>query len=193
MLKKTITFEDLDGNPVTEDCYFNLSKAELAEMAITNDGDIREELKKIVDSKDPKQLIATFKKFLVMSYGRRSEDNKRFMKSDEISREFMESGAYSELFMQLLTDANTAAAFFEGILPKDLVEQTKTIEKGKIQSISLDTDSQAGNIEVVKRFEDYSEQELLDMTSEEFNKLVGTDPRKMTHAQLAVAMIRKTK
>ena len=29
MLKKTITYEDYNGNTITEDFYFNLSKAEV--------------------------------------------------------------------------------------------------------------------------------------------------------------------
>ena len=40
MLKKTITFEDLDGNLVTDDFYFHLSKAEIAEIAAASD-DVR--------------------------------------------------------------------------------------------------------------------------------------------------------
>jgi hypothetical protein len=32
MLKKTITYTDYNGNKLTEDFYFNLSRAEIAEM-----------------------------------------------------------------------------------------------------------------------------------------------------------------
>ncbi len=38
MLKKTITYEDFDGNQVTEDHFFHLSKADLVEMEVSQKG-----------------------------------------------------------------------------------------------------------------------------------------------------------
>ena len=120
MLKKTITYEDLEGNPVTEDFYFNLSKAELAEMELSHDGSFASFLEELIRSMDGEKIIDIFKKIIGGSIGRRSEDNKRFIKSEEIRQDFFQSDAYSVLFMELATEEDAAAAFVRGILPKDM-------------------------------------------------------------------------
>lgn len=120
MLKKTITFEDLDGNPVTEDFYFNLSKPELAELELSMTGGFSEYLQTLIKSENGGEIIKTFKEILRVSIGRRSEDNKRFVKTPQIADEFFESDAYSVLFMQLISDADMATSFIEGVLPKNL-------------------------------------------------------------------------
>lgn len=128
MLKKTISFEDLDGNTRTEDFYFNISKAEIAKMEITfPDGGFAAYLKRIgepgPDGKPNAALIMdTFEDFIRKSVGRRHEDGVRFQKSTEITERFMESDAYSVFFMELVTDANKGLAFVKGIFPADLHE-----------------------------------------------------------------------
>jgi hypothetical protein len=120
MFKKTITYRDLEGTPITEDFYFHLSKAEIAEMELSRKGGLSEFLKEIVASEDGKAIIETFKEIVVKSYGIRSPDKKRFIKSKEISDEFLQTDAYSELFIELVTDAESSAAFIRGIVPIDL-------------------------------------------------------------------------
>lgn len=120
MIKKTITYTDYNDVERTETFYFNLSKAELAEMELGVDGGLTNQLKKIVDAKDTKQLITVFKDLVLKSYGIKSDDGRRFIKSDEISKAFSETEAYSVIFMQLATDDKIAAEFVNGIIPKDL-------------------------------------------------------------------------
>ena len=55
-----------------------------------------------------------------MSYGVR-KDNK-FIKSEEETKVFLASDAYSELFLSLMKDSVAAADFIKGIIPKDLSE-----------------------------------------------------------------------
>lgn len=130
MLKKTITYPDLDGNPVTEDFYFNLSKAEIAEMELSHKDGLSGYLNTIVESQDGSEIIATFKTIIATSVGVRSEDGKRFIKNDEIRDNFLQTNAYSELFMELATNAEAAAEFIRGIVPADLaknmVEEAET-------------------------------------------------------------------
>lgn len=121
MLKKTIEFEDLDGNKVSEDFYFNLNKAELAEMELSQDGGLQAYLTRLIKSNDGGDIIKTFKDILMASVGKRSEDNRRFIKNDEVRAEFEQSDAYSTLFMELVTDADASADFIKAIVPKDLV------------------------------------------------------------------------
>lgn len=144
MLKKTITFEDLDGNPITEDFYFHLSKAEIAEMALSQDqeGDLAEKVKLMIKNNDAKNIIATFKEILSIAYGVRGADNKSFEKSPEIWLKFLQTGAYSELFMELVTDAEASAAFIRGIMPADLVDKIDNPQL-PIQDVQLPPESSA--------------------------------------------------
>lgn len=126
MLKHNITYEDFNGNTVTETFYFNLSKSELVEMQFDTEGGFAESLQKIVATQDSKALIAEFKKLILASYGEKSEDGKRFIKNDQLRDEFKQTAAYNALFVQLATDDSAAAAFIQGILPKDISEEVKT-------------------------------------------------------------------
>jgi hypothetical protein len=125
MLRKTITFEDLDGNPLTEDFYFNLTAAEIAEMEMGKEGGFMDYLQRIVAAQDAVAIVSTFKDILKSSYGVRSRDNKRFIKSDEVWLDFMQSDAYSVLFLELITDADASAEFIQAIVPKDLAGKIK--------------------------------------------------------------------
>ena len=117
MLKKTIVYVDYDGIERKEDHYFNLTKSELVEMEAGVTGGMAARLQKIVDEHNPPEIMRTFKELIAKSYGIKSPDGKRFMKSEEISREFFETLAYDQLFMELCTDANKAADFVKGIMP----------------------------------------------------------------------------
>lgn len=121
MLKKTITYTDYNGAEHTEDFYFNLSKAEIAEIEMTTEGGFAEKLQKIVDNQDAKGMIDVFKNLILKSYGVKSEDGKRFIKSEDISNSFYQSEAYSQLFMDLITNPDEATIFVKGVMPSDLV------------------------------------------------------------------------
>ena len=117
MLKKTITYTDFNGKQRTETFYFNLTKAEVAEMEATVDGGFSTMLEKIVASNDPKRIVETFKDLVLRAYGEKSDDGRRFMKTPEIKQAFAETEAYSEIFMELAMDAKAAADFVNGIMP----------------------------------------------------------------------------
>lgn len=117
MLQKTITFTDYNGNERTEDYWFNLTKAELMEMEMSTVGGFTEMVQKIVKAQDAPAIMKTFKDLILKSYGEKSPDGKRFIKSEELSRNFAQTEAYSELFMELCTDADASAKFIAGIVP----------------------------------------------------------------------------
>ena len=122
MHKEVITYTDYDGNERTETFYFNLSKAEITEMELSVSGGFSESLKSIVEKKDVPNTIAVIKDLILRSYGVKSPDGKRFIKSKEISEEFEQTEAYSELFMKLLSNADYASAFMNSIIPADLAK-----------------------------------------------------------------------
>ena len=123
MLKKTITYHDYNGVEYTQDFYFNLSKAEIMEMEMGTTGGLAEMITKIVAAQDAPAIIKIFKDLILKSYGEKSADGTRFIKSDEISTAFTQTEAYSELFMELATDAEAAAAFVNGIIPADMAKE----------------------------------------------------------------------
>ena len=125
MLKKTIKYTDYNGVERTEDFWFNLSKAEIMEMELSTTGGLAELIKKIVKEQDAPAIIKIFKDLVLKAYGEKSPDGKRFVKSDEIALAFSQTEAYSNLFMELATDADAAAKFVNGIIPADAAEAAK--------------------------------------------------------------------
>ena len=123
MLKKTITYTDYNGVERTEDKYFNLSKAEIMEMEMSTAGGFAEMVQGIVKAQDAPAIMKIFKDIILKSYGEKSPDGKRFIKSKELSDEFSQTEAYSDLFMELCTNAEASAAFINGIIPADVAEK----------------------------------------------------------------------
>ena len=129
MLKKTIKYTDYNGEEQTEDFYFNLSKAELTEMELSTTGGYGEMLQGIVAAEEHTKLVPIIKDIIFKSYGEKSDDGKRFMKSPELSTAFSQTEAYSELFMEIATDADASAAFVNGIIPTDVQQQVEEATK----------------------------------------------------------------
>jgi hypothetical protein len=122
VLKKTITYVNFDEEEVTKDYYFNISKAELAKVELEYGGanGIQTAFKNLLAAKDAEAIIAMFERFILMSYGERSNDGERFVKTPELTEAFRHTAAYSELFYELATSAEAGADFITGIMPKDV-------------------------------------------------------------------------
>ena len=120
MLKKTIKYTDYDGNEREEDFYFNLSKAEITEMELSKEGGMSEYIKKISATQNGPELIKLFKDIIIKSYGEKSLDGKRFIKNKELTEAFTQTEAYSELFVELASNADEAVKFINGIMPKNM-------------------------------------------------------------------------
>lgn len=120
MLKRTMTYTNYNGEQITEDCYFNLTKAEILEMEMTTQGGMAEYIKGIVNAKNTAEIIKIFKELILKAYGKKSPDGRRFIKSEELREEFSQTEAYSDLFMLLATDAEEAAKFVNGVTPADV-------------------------------------------------------------------------
>lgn len=133
MLKKMIKYTDYNGVEREEPFYFNLSKAEVMEMQLTTVGGLSAMIQKIIATQDTPSLIKIFKDLILMAYGEKSDDGKRFMKVDEngnrLSVAFSQTEAYSNLFMELSTDAEAAVEFVNGIIPADVAKQLEEQSK----------------------------------------------------------------
>lgn len=125
MYKKSVSYTDYNGVDRTEDFYFNLTKAELMEMELGTTGGLSEMINKVIATKDVPQIIQIFKELVLKSYGSKSADGRRFIKNDELRDEFLQTEAYSIIFMELATDSDKASEFINGIVPK--MDDTKTL------------------------------------------------------------------
>lgn len=131
MLKKTITYTDYDGLERTEEFRFNLTKAELMDMELTTVGTFSKLMQKIIDENDMVRLAKYFKELILKSYGVKSDDGKRFIKSPELSEAFSQTEAYSELYMELLCNSEYAVKFIKQVMPKDL-DQSEVTPAGNV-------------------------------------------------------------
>lgn len=116
MHKEVIIYNDLNGVQRTEDFYFDLSKPEIVKMQASAKGGYDVQLRSIAASLDGAKIMDFFENFVSKAYGVKSEDGRRFMKSDEISRSFMETPAYEVLFEKLVTDDKYAADFVNAVM-----------------------------------------------------------------------------
>lgn len=133
MLKKNIKYTDYNGVERNEEFLFNLTKAELMEMEMGTTGGLAEQIQKIVNTQDAPAIIKIFKDIILKAYGEKSDDGKRFIKVNDagvpLSIGFSQTEAFSQLFMELATDADAAAKFINGIVPKDIEISEAEIKK----------------------------------------------------------------
>ena len=129
MYTRTIKYTDYNGVEREEKFSFNLTKAEIMEMEMSEVGGLTETINRIVAAQDAPQLIKLFKDLILRAYGEKSADGKRFVKNDEIKEAFSQTEAYSILFMELAQDADKASEFVNGIIPADL---SKELQKSSL-------------------------------------------------------------
>ena len=123
MKKETIVYTDYNGVERKEDFSFNFTKAELLEMELGTTGGLSEMIQKIIDTHDTPAIIKIFKEIVLKAYGQKSADGKRFIKTPELTTEFMQTEAYSKLFMELATNTDKAADFINKIVPQDIAQE----------------------------------------------------------------------
>ena len=133
MIKKTVKYTDFDGNEREESYFFHLTKADLLDMATSEDGSLVERIMAIAKEDDPIKIIPIIKQILIKAYGVKSDDGMRFVKKPEDVENFTYTEAFSELYMELSTNAEKAVEFFEGVIPQFDAETQKQIEDARKQ------------------------------------------------------------
>lgn len=148
MIKETIVYTDFNDNELVEDFYFNLTKDELVlfgtssneftdMMKINESGkDLNEIIESVKKETDVRKIYMSFRDIILMSYGEKSEDGKRFVKSEEKTKDFEQSNAFSELIISLINDGEKAARFIDGIIPSDLRGQVENIMNNAVSNNS---------------------------------------------------------
>lgn len=136
MLKRNITYEDFNGDKVTEVFYFNLTKSEIIELDSVYEGGVASIFGRIVESNDKESMIKEFKKFILAAYGQKSDDGKRFIKSDQLRQEFTQTAAYDALFIELATSDKLASDFIVGVLPKEFANDLASVTAIQVPPLS---------------------------------------------------------
>ena len=134
MLKKTITYTDYDGVERTEDFWFNLSKSELTKLDAELPGGVLGVLRKIIDKKDRKALVDFIETLILRSYGEKTLDGKRFAKTPDMAEEFMQTPAYDELFMSILSDTDSQTSFINGVIPQSMAKDIEQNDKKQVEN-----------------------------------------------------------
>lgn len=131
MFKKTVKYSDFDNNERTEDLYFNLTQSELVEIALnlpdglseTNITQVNEQsATQILEKLGGDGIFKFVKELMLKAYGIKSEDGRRFEKSEQISTEFSQTMAFDTMFMELMSNDLAAAEFVNAIIPKEMAD-----------------------------------------------------------------------
>jgi hypothetical protein len=130
MLKRPITYTDFNDVKVTENFYFNLTKIELIRMEFGDEQGFEAAMKRLIASNDRAKILKTFEDIILSAYGEKSEDGKKFVKSEALSHEFSQTAAYDQLITELTEDEGKAADFIIGVVPKELAQ---TMQKANPQ------------------------------------------------------------
>jgi hypothetical protein len=131
MFTDKITYQNFNGEEETEEFFFHLSASDIARIELMHQGlgktGMIDELNRIIKKQNGAEIIAAFEGFVKDSYGIKSDDGRRFIKTDEVYQEFRSSGAYDVFFLKLVTDAEFGAKFINGLLPEDLRAQAEKL------------------------------------------------------------------
>lgn len=131
MFKKTIEFEDFNGQRQSRDFYFHISKAELLTLATSAD-DMQARLTRIIQAQDGGAILNELRELIKLSVGVRSEDGLRFIKDQEAQSTLLDSPAYDELLMELGTNTNACVEFVQKLIPEKMQkEMQEQLKKGQ--------------------------------------------------------------
>ena len=150
MYKRTFTYVDYDGNQRKEDFYFYLSKAELTELELSTYGGLEAMIKRLIEEKNSQEIVNLFKHIILSAVGKKSYDGRRFEKSEEIRNDFYQTEAYSDLFCELVTNADKANEFLTSIIPQGInreavVSKEEAIKKAEEMGLYVtDNNTQSG-------------------------------------------------
>jgi hypothetical protein len=161
MFKKTMKFDDLEGNEVSATFYFNYNKKEVAELLefghisqfppSTPRLPLEEQLKVLTtpveesgftQQENNQAAYNIFQDLILDAYGEKGADNVTFVKNDRTREYFRSHVAFVEMIFEFLGNERLAAEFMEKCLPAKLVEAAKkeveAKEAGKVTPEAID-------------------------------------------------------
>lgn len=133
MFSDTITYKDFDGNERTEILYFNISQSEAMELEIKYPGGYANKLQRDIDRGDNAIVMQDMIDFVKLSYGVKSDDGRKFVKSMDIYEDFVSTNAYEEFLMKFLADPDYALKFIVATFPKNGVDMSEEEMMAKVK------------------------------------------------------------
>jgi hypothetical protein len=134
VLKKTLKYKDFNDREREEVFYFHLSQPKLIRwnMIHVKDDGLKGYLQRVMAANDGGAAFDFIEKMILDSYGHKTDDG-GFLQNDSIRSSFESSPAYAGLLMELITDADKAAAFLNGIIPAGFSEEVERIQAAAMQ------------------------------------------------------------
>ena len=133
MIRKEIQFTNFNDEKETGVFYFNMSKGELVMQQMSaidqHTESFQDKLEKIAKNLQGKALVETLKEIIEDAYGEKTTDGKNFVKvrnGVKLVENFLSSGAYSELVVELCTNSELCAEFINGVVPAKLRAQVNS-------------------------------------------------------------------
>lgn len=143
MLKKKVKFEDFNGNEQEVEIHFNLTKTELSNFYAQFEGGFDQYFAAAVRRGDLETVSMLMLNFIHMSYGQKSPDGLRFVKTEEDLFDFKQSAAYDEVCSSVMQDVDSFLDFVYAIVPSKVgAEAKKETEKARKQ-LALEAESQS--------------------------------------------------
>lgn len=135
MLKKSVTFDNIDGVKVTEEFHFFVDQSDLIDLLVEKP-EMEEKLQMLATNMDGRAIMSLLKEFMLLSVGRRDPEGRKFIKSKEIAEDFRYSGAYNSLYWELINDPAKANDFLEGIIPTSLLQDVEKMKNsGSLEDV----------------------------------------------------------
>lgn len=201
MLKQTITYEDFNGEEQTDTLFFNLTKAEMMDLF-----DIKPQLEAWVEKtsgpqrelsvSEIREFLGIIKYLVEKSYGVKSDDGKRFVKTPELFQEFQQSAAYDTFLFSLFEKIENATGFMVNIMPKGIISEAEiaaAVQGAPAPTLSSVPSPSEDEKPAERKLEDYSHDELVALPQAEFDRLAGTNPKSWSRDTMLVAFERKNR
>jgi len=184
MFKKTITFEDFNGNKKTRDFYFHISKSEIAALGAGAEG-MMARIQRIIDAKDGLAIREEFIQIIKLACGIRTGDGERFIKTPEAQSTLLDSPALDVLLMEMFINENAATEFVRQLIPdstlKEMLAQVEAEKQNaKIEFPGAVTNPNTGDVTIgntrlaneivpdyIREKRKPTQAELMDMSHEE--------------------------
>lgn len=165
MFEKQITYKNkFDGSEITDTYWFDVEASEIATMKAAHQQDIGAYFRRIVNADNTEQLVQFYREMLLLGVGVRVGN--RLDKSEQVQKDFIETGAYNALFLELIQRPDHGASFINDMFPQDLIEAYEA-----------------------KQAESYSDQQLIDMEPQEFNRVAG--PKKSRDKRMTIIAMKR--
>lgn len=132
MFTKKIKYTNFAGETREEEFLFHMSKTDIVQWQYSVNGGIDELFRRVINTNDQSALISLVKDLIHRAYGEKSLDGKKFIKRRDgvdLADEFEQTAAYDVLFMELISSAEAASEFINGIMPPELVTQMEAAPK----------------------------------------------------------------